>query len=76
MAETRKLRVDYKLLHELSSADILEQPKKKKPRSAKDFYVVERVITKRTTRQVGNLSCWFIIIVFDFVLKHLNIYIV
>jgi hypothetical protein len=49
---TRKHRINYKELNELSTADIVQQKKKKVNRVAREMYNVERVISARDTKQV------------------------
>ena len=49
---TRKRRINYKELTELSTADVIQQKKKKVNRVAREMYDVERVISARETKQV------------------------
>ena len=53
---TRKHRINYSELNKLSTADFVQQQKKKVKRVAGEMYDVERVISARETRQVRFLT--------------------
>ena len=50
---TRKCRVNYKELNELSMADIVQQKKKTVKRVGREMHDVRRVISTRETKQVS-----------------------
>ena len=58
MAPSRaRERLNDKWLNELCSADLLNEPRKKKRKSNSNMFVAERVISKRQGKKLRELIC-------------------